>query len=112
MKFPSFLKKKRTYVILVIVVLIGGWLFTRGQGDPAARYETARVERGNLERTVEVTGEMSPAQRIALSFESGGSLGAVFVTVGQEVKAGDILDRKSTRLNSSHSDRSRMPSSA
>ena len=26
--------------------------------------------------------------------------------------AADIIDRKSTRLNSSHSDRSRMPSSA
>ena len=29
-----------------------------------------------------------------------------------EITADKVLDRKSTRLNSSHSDRSRMPSSA
>ena len=31
---------------------------------------------------------------------------------GQVVPAGNILDRKSTRLNSSHTSKSRMPSSA
>ncbi len=91
MKLPSFLKKKRTYVILVLLISVLAWFLTRGPADPAALYETALVERGSLERTVEVTGEMSPAQRIALSFESGGSLGAVFVAVGQEVKASDVL---------------------
>lgn len=91
MKFPSFLKKKRTYVILVLVA--GGviWWLSRGPADPSSLYETAVVERGTLERTVEVTGEMSPAQRIALSFERGGSLGGVFVSVGEKVHAGDIL---------------------
>ena len=37
--------------------------------------------------------------------EGGGVCGAIFAAAGAQ-------DRKSTRLNSSHSDRSRMPSSA
>ena len=34
------------------------------------------------------------------------------ITVANGVGTGDVLDRKSTRLNSSHSQQSRMPSSA
>ena len=37
---------------------------------------------------------------------------AALKQTGEEGKAEPMIDRKSTRLNSSHSDRSRMPSSA
>ena len=37
---------------------------------------------------------------------------AIFGIMGLAVKKGDEVDRKSTRLNSSHSRASRMPSSA
>ena len=56
-----------------------------------------------------------PVQGLDLKFSTGtyGNLagGAVIVTVG-ETNLMVTADRKSTRLNSSHSDRSRMPSSA
>ena len=38
--------------------------------------------------------------------------GEPFLQNGEQITSEAILDRKSTRLNSSHSDRSRMPSSA
>ena len=41
-----------------------------------------------------------------------GLIGALRETVGLRVVRGLVLDRKSTRLNSSHSGESRMPSSA
>lgn len=90
MKFPSFLKKKRTYAILALLLIGGWWIFGRGQ-QPADLYETDAVTRGTLRRTVEVTGEVKPAQRIALAFEQNGTLSTVNVKVGQEVHAGDVL---------------------
>ena len=50
--------------------------------------------------------------RIALAGVSGGgkTLGALLLASG--LTGGDFSDRKSTRLNSSHWNKSRMPSSA
>ena len=49
------------------------------------------------------------------SYGIGFALATAFSEAGAKIVFNDIsreLDRKSTRLNSSHSDRSRMPSSA
>ena len=53
--------------------------------------------------------ELAPAAGITL-FERSSRLGGVLSTVHE--KGYQIEDRKSTRLNSSHTDISRMPSSA
>ena len=47
----------------------------------------------------------------AVMVSSGGTQVLVTVCAAEKVNT-DTRDRKSTRLNSSHSDRSRMPSSA
>ena len=45
-------------------------------------------------------------------FQQRGAVGLVFRVIPQIVPGFDALDRKSTRLNSSHMPKSRMPSSA
>ena len=68
------------------------------------------VERSGLQKYIPIISRVnfgepnkSLPERLKLAFED---LGPVFIKLGQ------FIDRKSTRLNSSHSDRSRMPSSA
>ena len=91
MIIPGFLKKKSTYIILMVVLIGGYFLFGRGKNDANDQYEIASVERGMLERNVNVTGEIKPAQRIALSFERGGTLFMVHKKVGEHVTAGDLI---------------------
>ena len=87
----AFLRKPRFLIPAVIVVLGGGWfLFGRG-GNKGPVYETAAVVRGDIQQTVEVTGEIKPDARLNLAFKSGGTLQAINVKVGQEVKVGDVL---------------------
>jgi HlyD family secretion protein len=87
----AFLKKPRFWIPALIVVVGGGWfLFGRG-GNKGPVYETAAVVRGDIRQTVEVTGEIKPDARLNLAFKSGGTLQAINVKVGQEVKAGDVL---------------------
>ncbi len=91
MKFPLFLKKKRTYVILAILLVIGLWWANGLRSSQNDLYETDLVVRRDLVRTVEVTGEMKPAQRIELSFEASGKLASIEKSVGDEVKVGEII---------------------
>lgn len=91
MKLPAFLKKKRTYVILVVLTIGGVWWLNSVRNGQKGLYETEAVIRRDLVRTVEVTGEIKPAQRIGLSFEASGKLASLEKKVGDAVKAGDVI---------------------
>jgi RND family efflux transporter MFP subunit len=91
MTAPSFLKKKSTYILGVIILLIvGGYFLTRGKGN-APVYELAPVVQQDLGQTVEVSGELKPATRIDLAFQGSGTIDAINVKVGDTVKKGDLL---------------------
>jgi len=72
--------------------------------DPAFMFEYARL----CGRTVEL--DLACLRRTMLAARRLPSRGKIFINVHPRVVAGG--DRKSTRLNSSHKHRSRMPSSA
>jgi len=91
MAVPKFLKLKRTYLILAILLGGGFWIVHSRSTATSSQYETEAVTRGNLYQTVEVTGEMKPASRIDLAFKNSGTLGEVNVKVGDSVKKGDVL---------------------
>jgi len=91
MTIPAFLKAKWFYAV-VIVLVVGGGLYVRGKNaNKGPFYETAKVERGDVLQTVEVTGQMKPQSRIDLSFKASGKLEALNVKVGDVVKANDLL---------------------
>lgn len=91
MTLPPFLKKKRTYVIALL--LIGGFAFYRYRASSSATpaFETAAVEKRDLIQTVEVTGQIKPAARIELGFKNSGTIRGIGVKVGETVKAGQVL---------------------
>ena len=63
----------------------------------------------NEERMASTIIEANPDLSDVLIFEVGE---AVRIPIVETVETPETLDRKSTRLNSSHTDSSRMPSSA
>ena len=90
MPVPGFLKKKRTYAVVAILLLVGGW-FAFGRSPETVAYETSPVERRDLVQTVEVTGSLKPAARIELAFKNAGTVGLISAKVGDAVKAGQVL---------------------
>jgi RND family efflux transporter MFP subunit len=90
MTLPAFLKKKKTYVILAIILVLGLWIVSCARNSGKTQYETDTVKKMNLKRTVEVTGNVKPADRISLSFQQSGTLSKV-VKVGDYVKMGDVI---------------------
>lgn len=91
MAIPNFLKKKRTYIILVLLLLAGGYVWYLKSKSGQIVYETVTVAKQDLIQTVEVTGEIKPAARVELSFKNGGKIAKINVKVGDQVKQGDVL---------------------
>jgi len=68
------------------------WALVLGDGSSTAEEtETATVERGSITTTVSTSGTVVAQSTAELSFSQSGTVSAVDVTIGQEVKQGDVL---------------------
>jgi len=87
------MKKLMVGIIFVIIVLAGFfYLWNRNASNSAQpNYETARVERGNIEIKVLSTGTIEPYTRVEVSSSVSGRIDRVEVDEGNMVKQGDIL---------------------
>ncbi|OGH88620.1 MAG: hypothetical protein A3J93_00790 [Candidatus Magasanikbacteria bacterium RIFOXYC2_FULL_42_28] len=85
--------KKSKYIIIgaITLVLVVGFFIYRSKQSAVPQYETVKVERGNLEQTVEATGKVESATDLALKFEIGGIVDAANVQEGDIVKVGTML---------------------
>jgi len=86
------LLNKKNVIIAIIIIVVGGigWsLFF--QKDETGQYETTTATRSDLKQEVSVTGDVVPAQDADLAFEQAGSIGSVYVNVGDKVYAGQSL---------------------
>jgi multidrug efflux pump subunit AcrA (membrane-fusion protein) len=59
--------------------------------DPALEKQTYTITRGPIERTLEVTGKVTPVDQAVLSFRRTGRIETIGVQRGDKVKAGDVL---------------------
>src|SRR4051812_17394065 len=59
--------------------------------DPALERPTYKVERGTIERVLDVNGRITPVDLVRLSFHRDGRVNKVNVKRGDTVKAGDVL---------------------
>ena len=81
-------------VALLIIAAVGGGVATLARANtppPAAAPRTATVTRGSITQTVGVSGSVTASGQARLAFKTGGKLSGVFVSVGQNVTAGQPL---------------------
>ncbi len=95
----KFFKKTSNLVltgIALIAVIGGAWYFTQPNAadeTAAPELQTAKVRTGDLVITAAGAGTIVPAAQVDLGFRVNGVVTEVYVTLGQQVKAGDILAR-------------------
>jgi RND family efflux transporter MFP subunit len=91
-KFKPNFKSKKTWIVLVLIVVVLVVIFSLMNGGKAtSKYETAKVERGNLVQTVDATGKVESANDLSLHFDGMGVVENVRVTEGDTVRAGQWL---------------------
>jgi len=81
---------------LVAILIAGVLLFFLQGGDSVARYETARVQRGNLMITVTATGTLEPVTQVDVGSELSGIIDTVEVDYNDRVEVGQVLARLDT----------------
>jgi len=100
----SLIRNRRVVIgaVLAVVALLaaaGGWYYYSTQYLPAQMangeetIQTATVRRGNLVVVAGGSGTLVPNAEVDLSFSSGGRLEEMFVEVGDQVQAGEVLVR-------------------
>jgi len=86
--------KKLMVGIIFVIIVLAGFLYLRNRNasnSAQPSYETARVERGNIEIKVLSTGTIEPYTRVEVSSSVSGRIDRVEVDEGDIVKEGDIL---------------------
>lgn len=92
-RIPAFLKTKWAIGALAVAVLGGGyWLLHSGKAPP----QTIAVTRGSITETVSVTGNTTPTQSVSLGFGAGGTVAAVYSSIGNRVSSGAVLAELNT----------------
>ena len=90
----EFIKKRKKLfiplgIILMLVVLF--LVFRPRGGEQASQFQTATIGRGNLTATVGATGTVRARQTATMVWQTTGTVDRVYVEIGDEVKAGDVL---------------------
>jgi len=90
------MKNKKFIIIFIIIILAGvvAWQFFGKNGKP--KFETVKVEKGNVIQEVSETGKVIEGEEINLAFKNSGQIEKIYVEVGEKVKTGDILAKLST----------------
>ncbi|MDR3559116.1 MAG: efflux RND transporter periplasmic adaptor subunit [Candidatus Pacebacteria bacterium] len=94
-------RKKKTYVIISIILLIVGGVYYAKSKKPATLYTTEQATRGNLTRTVSVTGTIIPPVQSDVAFKMSGRVVSLRADVGDHVIKGQTLATIDTGILSS-----------
>lgn len=82
-------KSKWFWIITIVIVVLIVILIPKG--EKAVTYETAKVERGIVEQTVDATGKIESSDKVSLNFQMSGNISRINVKEGDKVEKGQLL---------------------
>jgi HlyD family secretion protein len=88
-------KKKRWIVVVVVAVVlllvVGGLMAAKGGGTKIDPTKLAKVEKGDLAKSVVATGKIEPITKVEIKSKASGIVKKLYVDDGDRVKAGQVL---------------------
>ena len=84
-------KKKKTYLILGLIILIIGGIYYEKTKPAKVTYTTETVKAGTIAKTVSATGEIIPQTEAKIAFKLNGQVKFLAVDVGDRVEKGEKI---------------------
>ena len=81
----------RNWLLIVVIVLIGGAFFLSRRGRKETVYTETRPQRGSISLSVSATGVVTPRNRLEIKPPISGRVEKILVTEGERIKKGEIL---------------------
>ena len=87
------MKKKNIIIILALVaVAVIAWLLlSGGKQEQKVSFETARVERGNIQNSITATGTIEPVTSVTVGTQVSGIVSHLYVDYNSIVRKGQII---------------------
>lgn len=79
------------FLLVAILAAVGIWKLFFSHNKDAANYLTAKAERGDIQNLVNATGILQPRDYVDVGAQVSGQLKKLYVEIGNQVKAGDLL---------------------
>jgi HlyD family secretion protein len=93
MQIDTLKRSKKRIPVIAAVILAGfaAWYFTRGGSEPKVTYETAKVDRGVVERAVSSSGSVAALVTVEVGSQISGQIAELHADFNTQVKKGDLL---------------------
>ena len=88
---------RRYYIaigLLGLALLLSGAFFVfDGDSTPAKKFQTAKIERGSITKSVTASGRLNPVVTVEVGSEISGQVSELLVDFNSEVKSGQVIAR-------------------
>jgi len=84
-------KRKKGYLILAVLVLLGGVWLWRTLNAPLPSYQTLIVRKSDLQQSVLATGKLDALRKVDVGAQVSGQLKTLSVAIGDKVKKDQLL---------------------
>ena len=88
---------RRYYIaigLLGLALLLSAAFFVfDGDGTPAKKFQTAKIERGSITKSVSASGRLNPVVTVEVGSEISGQVSELLVDFNSEVKSGQVIAR-------------------
>lgn len=84
-------KVKKRYLVLAVLVLLGGFWLWRTLNAPLPTYQTLIIRKGDLQQSVLATGKLDALRKVDVGAQVSGQLKTLSVNIGDKVKKDQLL---------------------
>ena len=87
------MKNKKTWIVIgIVAVAVVAWLLlSGGKKKETVTFETARVEKTNIQSTITATGTIEPVTSVTVGTQVSGIVSRLYVDYNSVVKKGQII---------------------
>ena len=88
---------KRNYIALglfgLAFLLSVAFIVFAGDSAPAGKFQTAKIERGSITKSVSASGQLNPVVTVQVGSGISGQISELLVDFNSEVKSGQVIAR-------------------